>query len=62
MTIRNEIVRLMKVNGYICVRSKGGHKVWKNDKIGSRIVTASTPSCPRVMKNIKRDIRNARCV
>ncbi len=53
MRIDREIASFMEANGYRLVRSTG-HNVWSNGT--HTVVTSRSPSCHRVLKNIKRDV------
>ena len=56
MTFQSELRKLMTDHGFVLVRD-GHHLIWRNPKIGKTITTASTPSCPHAINNVRRSLR-----
>ena len=58
MNVSNALKRLMKEKGFALIR-RGKHDIWR-DTSGIQIVTSTTPSDFRTMKNIEASIKKAR--
>lgn len=62
MANKDELKQMMKratMVGWQILRSKNGHLIWLSPCGKFRVVTSSTPSDNRALKNIEADLRRA---
>lgn len=52
----HQLVRQAMLQGWIVTRTKGSHLKWTSPA-GDIVISSSTPSDPRTIKNTKRDLR-----
>jgi predicted RNA binding protein YcfA (HicA-like mRNA interferase family) len=60
--MRRDLVKLLtaaRARGWTLSRTRGGHLRLRHPTTGATVVTASTPSCWRAVRNIAADLRRA---
>lgn len=58
MNHRHAVARLAASLGFELIRARR-HAVWRHQLTGAQVITSSTPSDRRALRNIERDLRRA---